>query len=130
MNAVSYLQSTKRNLVKLRRKVMTQPIHYSAWQETIQYGEAGPNPQKIIETDNFRTVMVGLKADQKVPIHPAPASTYYFLSGTGQMFVGDETFAIQAGAIVVVPDGATRGIHAETDLAFLGAQAAQISNEA
>jgi hypothetical protein len=43
------------------------------------------------------------------------------------MFVNGNTFAVQAGATVVVPDGATRSIQAETDLAFMGTQAAQIA---
>ena len=103
---------------------MNKPTLYPTWQEIVQYDAAGPNPQKIIETNNFRSVMVGLAAGQKIPPHPAPASTYHFFAGTGSMFVNGERFAVQAGATVVVPDGATRSIEAETELAFLGAQAA------
>ncbi|MAU01674.1 MAG: hypothetical protein CL608_31435 [Anaerolineaceae bacterium] len=106
---------------------MTQTTLYPAWQEVIQYSDAGPNPQKIIETDNFRAVIVGLNAGQKIPSHPAPASTYHFFAGTGSIIVNGERFAVQAGTTVVVPDGATRSIEAETKLAFLGAQAAQIN---
>lgn len=106
---------------------MTQATLYPTWQDVIQFGDAGPNPQKIIETDTFRTVLVGLKAGQKIPPHPAPASTYHFFAGSGSITVNGERFAVQAGATVVVPDGATRSIEAETELAFLGAQAAQIN---
>lgn len=106
---------------------MTQTILYPAWQDVIQFGDAGPNPQKIIETDNFRAVIVGLNAGQKIPPHPAPTSTYHFFAGTGSIIVNGERFAVQAGATIVVPDGATRSIEAETELAFLGAQAAQIN---
>jgi quercetin dioxygenase-like cupin family protein len=107
---------------------MTQATLYPTWQDVIQYGDSGPNPQKIIETDTFRTVLVGLKAGQKIPPHPAPVSTYHFLAGSGRIIVDGERFAVQAGATVVVPDGATRSIEAETELAFLGAQAAQIKS--
>ena len=106
---------------------MTKAALIPNWQEIVQYGEAGPNPQKIIETSNLRAVMAGLKAGQKIPPHPAPASVYHFFAGSGQMFVNDQTFAVQAGATVVVPDGATRSIQAETDLAFMGTQAAEIA---
>lgn len=106
---------------------MNKATLYPTWQEIVQYGEAGPNPQKIIETDTFRTVIVGLAAGQKVPPHPAPASTYHFLAGTGSITINGERFAVQAGATVVVPDGATRSIEAETQLAFLGAQAGKIN---
>ncbi|GJM42712.1 MAG: hypothetical protein DHS20C20_29940 [Ardenticatenaceae bacterium] len=107
---------------------MTQTTLIPDWQEIVQYGEAGPNPQKIIETSNFRAVMAGLKAGQKIPPHPAPASVYHFFVGSGQMVVNDEVLAVQAGTTVVVPNGATRSIQAETDLAFMGAQAAQIAD--
>jgi hypothetical protein len=40
------------------------------------------------------------------------------------MIVDDERLAIRPGAIVVVSDGAVRGVAAETRLAFLGTQAA------
>ena len=106
---------------------MTKVVLYSNWQETIQFSAAGPNPQKIIETENFRSVMVGLEAGQKIPSHPAPASIYHFFAGTGWISINGERFTIQAGATIVVPDGATRSIEAETQLAFLGAQAAQIN---
>ena len=49
-------------------------------------------------------------------------------AGTGSIIVNNKRFAVQAGATIVVPDGATRSIEAETDLAFLGAQAAQITS--
>lgn len=107
---------------------MTQTILYPNWQDVVQYNDAGPNPQKIIETDNFRAVIVGLNAGQKIPPHPAPASTYHFFAGTGSIIVDNKHYAVQAGATIVVPDGATRSIEAETDLAFLGAQAAQIKS--
>jgi quercetin dioxygenase-like cupin family protein len=106
---------------------MTKATLYPNWQEVVQYGDMGPDPQKIIETDNFRAVIVGLKAGQKIPAHPAPTSTYHFFAGTGTLFVNGVPFAVQAGATIVVPDGATRSIEAETQLAFLGTQAAEIN---
>ena len=35
------------------------------------------------------------------------------------MILGDESFPVQVGTTVIVPDGATRGIEAETQLAIL-----------
>ena len=48
---------------------------------------------------------------------------YHFLSGTGWMLVDGERLRVEAGTTVVVPDGAARGVHAETRLAFLAARA-------
>jgi hypothetical protein len=41
------------------------------------------------------------------------------------MIVGEERFVVHAGATVIVPDGATRGIEAETQLAFLAVRLPQ-----
>ncbi len=40
------------------------------------------------------------------------------------MTVDEERFAIEAGATVITPDGAVRGIEAETRLAFLATRVA------
>ncbi|MFZ0448734.1 MAG: hypothetical protein WAL98_05775 [Desulfatiglandaceae bacterium] len=54
------------------------------------YSEEGPKPQVLVK-----------------------------LEGSGRMIVGDESFAVHAGATGIVPDGARRGIEADTQLAFL-----------
>jgi quercetin dioxygenase-like cupin family protein len=97
---------------------------YEDWHEQVVFAEDGPKPQKLLETATFRAVLVGLEPGQRIPPHPAPASAYYILEGTGWMIVDDERLAIRPGAIVVVSDGAVRGVAAETRLAFLGTQAA------
>jgi oxalate decarboxylase/phosphoglucose isomerase-like protein (cupin superfamily) len=41
--------------------------------------------------------------------HPGQEEVYFFIQGTGKMIVGDETdepFAVGAGDIVLIPDGA------------------------
>ncbi len=97
---------------------------YPNWQEVITFSKDGPQPKKLLETETLTAVMVGLEAGQKLPPHPAPAATYHFLEGSGQMIVAGERLPVEAGATVVVPDGTTRGIEAETQLAFLGVRAA------
>ncbi len=47
---------------------------------------------------------------------------YHFLEGEGQMTVDDEIYSIQPGVTVVVPDGARRGMKANTRVVFLGAK--------
>ncbi len=103
---------------------MSQTKLYPNWQEIIVFSAAGPKPQKLLETEALTAVLVGLEAGQKLPPHPAPAATYHFLAGSGWMIVDDSRLAVQAGATVVVPDGASRGVEAETQLAFLGVRAA------
>ena len=40
------------------------------------------------------------------------------------MAVGDEVFAVQAGATLVIPDGAPRGLTTQTRLAFIAVRIA------
>jgi len=49
---------------------------------------------------------------------------YHFLDGSGWMTVAGERVAVSAGATIVAPQGAPRGIEAETQLAFLAARTA------
>ncbi|MBM4422724.1 MAG: hypothetical protein FJ030_04945 [Chloroflexi bacterium] len=94
------------------------------WKEIVVYSPDGPQPQVLAEDDKVRVVVVGLEAGQKIPPHPATLAVYHFLDGSGWMTVNNERFAVSAGATVTAPDGAKRGIEAESRLAFLAARAA------
>ena len=102
---------------------MTQTRLYPNWKESVLFTTEGPGHQELIVTDTFRAVLVGLEAGQKIPPHPTSAAAYHFLEGSGAMIVDGERLAVEAGATVVVPSGAPRGVEAETRLAFLGTQA-------
>ncbi len=93
---------------------------FPAWQEIVSYSADGPRHQKLMETDDYKAVLVGLEANQKIPPHPAAAATYHFLDGTGTMVVDGERLGVLPGATVVVPAGVLRGVEADTRLAFLG----------
>lgn len=82
----------------------------------------GPKPQFLIETPQFKALVVGLEAGGKIPVHPGEAAAYHFLEGEGLMTVDEETFEIKPGVTVVAPSGAKRGMSAKTRLIFLGAK--------
>jgi quercetin dioxygenase-like cupin family protein len=103
---------------------MNHTLLCADWREQVVFAQDGPKPQKLLETTTFRAVLVGLEAGQRIPPHPAPASAYYVLEGTGWMIVDGERLAMRPGTIISMPDGAVRGVEAETRLAFLGTQAA------
>ena len=103
---------------------MTQTRLYPNWKENVLFATEGPSHQELIVADGFRAVLVGLEAGQKIAPHPGSAAAYHFLEGSGSMIVDGERLAVGAGATVVVPSGASRGIEAETRLALLGTQAA------
>ncbi|MBI5029532.1 MAG: cupin domain-containing protein [Chloroflexi bacterium] len=92
----------------------------SNWRDHVIFSANGPQPFVLVENERIKSVLVGLEPGQKLPPHPAPDGVYQFLEGTGWMMVDDERLRVQPGAVVVVPDGAKRGIEAETRLAFIG----------
>ena len=95
---------------------------YPDWHAQVVFSPDGPKPQVLMENDKFKVVIGGLEAGQKIPPHPEGESVFHFLEGSGWMIVGDERFAVKAGATVVTPAGVKRGIEAETRLVFLAAR--------
>jgi quercetin dioxygenase-like cupin family protein len=82
----------------------------------------GPQPQFLIDTTRFKTLVVGLEAGSHIPAHPDQAAMYHFLEGTGLMTIGEEVFEIKPGVTVIAPNGVKRGINAKTRLIFLGSK--------
>ena len=102
---------------------MTQQL-YPNWRETIIFSPAGPQPQVLAENEKLKVIVAGLEPGQKIPQHPEGLAMYHFLEGAGWMNVDSERFAVGPGATVITPAGASRGIEAETQLAFLAARVA------
>lgn len=92
---------------------------YPDWKEKIVYSNNGPQPQFLLDNDQMRVVLAGLEAGQKIPQHADKVAMYHVLQGSGWMLVDSERIPLSAGMTVIVPDGAARGIEAETRLAFL-----------
>lgn len=104
---------------------MTRKILYPHWKDIVVYTEKGTQPQILAETEEYKSVIAGLAAGDRMPPHAEGPAIFHFLEGSGRMIVGEESFAVDAGATVVVPDGALRGIEAETQLAFLAVRLPQ-----
>jgi mannose-6-phosphate isomerase-like protein (cupin superfamily) len=98
---------------------MNQTLYFPDWRAKVIFSAPGPQPQVLHEDDKIKVVVVGLEAGGQIPVHPGGAGVYHFLEGAGQMAVGDEVFAVQTGATLLIPDGATRGLLAQTRLAFI-----------
>jgi quercetin dioxygenase-like cupin family protein len=103
---------------------MAQKRVYPHWKDLVVFSARGPQPQTLLETENCRAMISGLQAGQTVPPHPEGPALFYFLEGAGWMTVGEERFAVQTGATVVVPEDALRGFEAETQLVFLAVRMA------
>jgi quercetin dioxygenase-like cupin family protein len=96
---------------------------YPDWKELVTFASDGPRPHHLIKTGQFTALIAGLEPGQKIPPHPEASAIYHFLEGTGWMIVDDQRFPVKPGATVVVPQGASRGMEAETQLAFIAAKA-------
>jgi quercetin dioxygenase-like cupin family protein len=97
-------------------------IYFADTKSKAVFSAEGPKPQFLIDTPQFKALVVGLEAGGQIPVHPGEAAMYHFLEGEGLMTVDDESFAIKPGVTVVVPSGAKRGMNAKTRLVFLGSK--------
>lgn len=103
----------------------TSQIYFADTKAKAVFAADGPKPQFLIDTPNFKALVVGLEAGGQIPAHPGEAAMYHFLEGTGLMTVGDEAFEIKPGVTVVVPSGMKRGMNAKTRVVFLGSKGDQ-----
>lgn len=98
-------------------------------QDFLTFGEDRPNPQTMIENNRVRVIIAGLKPGQRIPVHPEAAAVYHFLEGQGMMTVDDRQFPVQPGTVIVMDDGAKRGLLAETQIVFMAVRLAQPERE-
>jgi quercetin dioxygenase-like cupin family protein len=92
---------------------------YPNWREKVVFGADGPQPAILMESEKLKVIITGLEVGQEIPPHPEALAVYHFLEGSGWMTVDDERYPIRCGATVVTPEGAKRGVEAETRLVFL-----------
>jgi mannose-6-phosphate isomerase-like protein (cupin superfamily) len=102
----------------------TSQIYFVDVKEKAVFATDGPKPQFLIDTPQFKALVVGLEAGGQIPVHPGETAMYHFLEGTGLMTVGDESFEIKPGVTIVVPSGERRGMNAKTRIIFLGSKGA------
>jgi len=107
----------------MAQQMVMPTIFYADTKAQAVFGETGPRPRFLLDSDPFKVLVAGLEAGQQIPIHPESASMYYFLEGSGMMTVDDMQFEIQPGATVIALAGAKRGMRADTRLVFLAAKA-------
>lgn len=97
-------------------------IYFQDVAELATFAADGPKPHFLIETSQFKALVVGLEAGQQIPLHPSKSAMYHFLSGEGLMTVGKETFAIRPGVTIIAPANVLRGVNAKTRIVFLGSK--------
>jgi len=103
---------------------MKQATLYPDWKEKIVYSNEGPQPQILMESEKAKVILGGLEAGQKIPEHTEAQAMYHFLEGKGWMIADGQRLAVTPGSTVVMPEGTSRGMEAETRLAFLAVRVA------
>jgi quercetin dioxygenase-like cupin family protein len=78
----------------------------------------------LAEDEKQKTILGGLEAGQRIPVHPEALAVYHFLEGTGWMIVDDDRYPVSPGATVITPEGSKRGVEAKTRLVFLAVRIA------
>jgi len=108
----------------MTQNTSNQPIFYPDTKAQAVFGANGPQPQFLVDDATFKVIVGGLEPGQRIPLHPGSLAMYHFVTGTGTMTVDEEQFPITAGATVITPAGARRGIEAATRVIFLAAKPA------
>ena len=98
---------------------MTDPAFASDWRDLVRYSGPGPTPSVLVDEPDLRVLVAGLEPGGRIPPHAERRAVYHALEGEGVMRLDGAELPFRAGAIVVAPDGATRGFEAVTRLAFL-----------
>ena len=89
----------------------------------IEFKSGGPNMSRIIASDHFVVNRVAAPKGTKIPPHPEPAGTFFFvLQGSGTFTADGELIDVSANHGVYVKAGGVRGLEVKEDMVFLGIQ--------
>ena len=89
------------------------------WHDVVTYSAPGPQPTLLRDEPGLRVLVAGLEPGAAIPAHPDRAAVSHALEGAGTLALDGGRLPFSAGAIVVAPSGASRGIEATSRLAFL-----------
>ena len=76
-------------------------------------------PQVLRMAPNYKVPLICMEPGQEIPPHPSGTGVFYIVSGKGIMTVEGKEIEVQAGNMIIVEQGESRGIRAtETLVAF------------
>jgi len=97
---------------------MLERPYVADWHDVVIYSGPGPTPRLLVDEPELRVLVGGLEPGGRIPPHPERRAVYTALEGEGFFFLDGVALSFHGGAIVVAPEGSTRGIEAVTRLAF------------
>lgn len=89
--------------------------------EAIEFKASAFVRKRLFQTDTMHVNLYCIVPGQENPLHRHPLSDewLYFVSGTGECVVGDQTFQVKPGDLVLAPQDAphaVRNTHASENL--------------
>ncbi len=82
--------------------------------------ENGILSRTLYSDDHVKVLVFGFAAGQELSAHTAPmAASLYVVSGEGELTLGSDTMAAQAGTWVHMPPQLTHGILAKTPVVMM-----------
>ncbi len=77
------------------------------------------SPQILRRTQGYKVPLICMEPGQQIPPHPGGTGVFYIVSGKGIMTIEGKEVNIEAGNMIFIEEGETRGIRAtETMTAF------------
>lgn len=76
-------------------------------------------PQILRMRPGYKVPLICMEAGQEIPPHPSGTGVFYIVSGSGIMTVAGKEVEVEAGNMIFIEQGESRGIRAtETMMAF------------
>ena len=76
-------------------------------------------PQILRRTAGYKVPLICMEPGQQIPPHPGGTGVFYIVSGKGIMTVEGKEVDVEAGNMIFIEEGESRGIRAvETMTAF------------
>ena len=97
-------------------------LFYADTKTLATFSKEDLQPHFLLDGETLKVIVAGLEAGQQIPAHPESSAMYHFLEGRGEMTVDGEQFSVEPGVTVIVQDGSSRGMRADTRLVFLAAK--------
>jgi len=79
--------------------------------ERVQFNDQF-RPQILCAFPDAKVPMICLEPGQEIPAHPSGTGVFYVLEGKGIMLLNGKEIGLSKGKVIVVPEGAERGIRA------------------
>ena len=86
--------------------------HFSL-KDAVEFKKDFFNRKRLFETSDmhFNVYCIGPGQENPLHCHPNSDEILYFVEGEGDCVVGEETYAVKAGDLILVPKNAPHSIH-------------------